>query len=323
MRYLLSLLLLIAIQSSVEAKLYKWVDENGNVQYSDKMPPNYVDQSHAELDQRGLPIKQVERAMTPEEVAEKKRIEELRRETQKRLREQKAKDRVLLKTFQSEDDIILARDGKLNLYDTHIRIAYKNIEQLKARLAIKKKKAANLERQGKKIPNKLQRSIDNIRQQIKDNYASILRQGENKKQVREKYGADLARFRELKKLTESKSMQTSNKEQYNAIVKTAVLCTEGIDCDAVWMRAKKYAKENATTPVYVDSSKIFITKPPKTNDDVSVTVSRLRPKKDQPEIIFLDIQCKKSTIAEPWCKTQQAQQMREQFRAVVLDQQQP
>ncbi|WP_419628666.1 hypothetical protein, partial [Thiolapillus sp.] len=37
----------------------------------------------------------------------------------------------------------------------------------------------------------------------------------------------------------------------------------------------------ATTRVYVDSDTIFITQPPKTNEDLSITASRLRPQKDQ------------------------------------------
>ena len=319
MRYLLILLLAVMILgTAAQAKLYRWVDEEGNVQYSDKMPPDYIEKPHAELDQRGIAVKQVERAKTPEEIAEEQRLEELRRETQRRLAEQKAKDAVLLKTFQSEDDIILARDGKLALYDTHIRLAYKNIERLKIRLAQQKKKAADLERKGQVIPAKMEKAINNIRQQIKHNYAQILREGENKEKVRQQYNQDLERFRKLKQLEQTKSIESENKQKFNALVRTAIACTDDVDCDAVWKKAKEYARKNATTPVYVDSDQIFITQPPKKPSDLSVTVSRLRAKKDQPEIVFLDVQCKSRTIKEPWCKTPKAQQMREQFRSVVM-----
>ncbi len=134
MRIHVFLVLLIAISQPVIAKLYKWVDEDGNVQYSDKLPPAAVRKPHENLDSSGLVINKTGRAKTPEEIAEEERVRKLRKETQRQIDEQKARDRVLLNTYRSEDDIILARDGKLATINSQIRITYTNITRLKERL---------------------------------------------------------------------------------------------------------------------------------------------------------------------------------------------
>jgi len=321
MRVLFLGILLAGISLSTEAKLYKWVDENGNVQYSDKIPPTAVKKSHERLDKRGLVIEKKERAKTPEEIAEEQRVRKLQEETRRRLEEQRARDRVLLSTYRSEDDIILARDGKLATYDAQIRITYNNIARLKDRLSYQKKRAASLERQGKPIPRQLQTGIENTRREINENYASILRQENGKKRIRAKYALDLKRFRELSRLKEEnqpKAAADKSSARDEAIVKTVLHCNTKAECDRLWEKAKKFAKKHATTPVYVDADHIFITQPPRDNKDLSLTVSRLKTKGANAEIIFLDIQCKKEVATDTWCTRKDALRLRESFRPSIL-----
>ncbi|WP_456413238.1 DUF4124 domain-containing protein [Thiolapillus sp.] len=321
MRISFFLALLIVISHSANAKLYKWVDEEGNVQYSDKLPPAAVKKPHEKLDRHGLVIDRKGRAKTPEEIAEEERVKRLREETQRQIAEQQAKDRVLLNSYRSDDDIILARDGKLATIDSQIRITYTNITRLKERLSGYKQKAANLERLGKAISAQLQTSIDNTRKEINDSYASILRQEKDKDTIRSKYAQDLERFRTLSKLKADNRAQIlaeTERKNDDAIVKTVVHCQDLTHCNNLWNKAKTYAKKYATTPVYVDSDKIFITQPPRKNEDLSITVSRLRPRKDQAELIFLDIQCKKEVATDTWCKRPEAIKIRENFRTAIL-----
>ncbi len=321
MRVLFLAILLAAISLSAHAKLYKWVDENGHVQYSDKIPPTAVKKSHEELDKRGLVIEKKDRAKTPEEIAEEQRVRKLQEETRRRLEEQRARDRVLLSTYRNEDEIILARDGKLATYDAQIRITYNNIARLKDRLSSHKKRAASLERQGKPIPQQLKKGIENTRKEINENYASILRQENGKKQIRAKYALDLKRFRELRKLKEENQPKaTAKKSNANdeAIVKTVLHCDTTAQCDRLWAKAKEFAKKHATTPVYVDADHIFITQPPRDDKDLSLTVSRLKTEDSDAEIIFLDIQCKKKVATDTWCTRKDALRLRESFRPSIL-----
>ena len=49
--------------------LYKWVDENGNVRYSDKIPANQAKQGHSQLNSQGVVINTQEKAKTEAELA--------------------------------------------------------------------------------------------------------------------------------------------------------------------------------------------------------------------------------------------------------------
>lgn len=321
MRIYLFLIFFVVFSQPSLAKLYKWVDEQGNVQYSDKIPPSAVSKSHQKLDSRGLVIEKQERAKTPEEIAEEERIRKLQEETKRQMAEQEAKDRVLLNTYRSEDDIILARDGKLATIDSQIRITYTNITRLKERLSNHKRKAAIRERQGKSIPPQLLTGIENTRREINDSYSSILRQEKDKDTIRSKYAHDLARFRSLSKLQENnraEALAESKQKKDDTIVKTVVRCKNKDQCDQLWKKAKAYAKKYATTSVYVDSDKIFITQPPRSDDDLSITASRLRPQQEKTELIFLDIQCIKEIATDTWCKRPDAMKIRENFRPTLL-----
>ncbi len=320
MRTLVFLLLSLALTQSALARLYRWVDENGKVHYSDRLPPTAVKNPHAQLNNNGLVVEKQGRAKTPEEIAREEELERLREEQKRQLEEQKARDKVLLNTFRSEDDIIMARDGKLATYDAQIRIAYTNIERLKAWLETQKKKAAALERKGRKVPQKLLREIENTRNQIKANYESILRQERAKDVLRKKYAADLKRFRELKALKTANLKQDREQLQgaRDNIVETVIVCDGSVDCERAWQRARDYARKQATTRTYVDTKRMFMTQPPRKQGDISITVSRLQPIKDRPEIIFLDVSCKKRALNETWCETDKAKEIRTNFRAAVL-----
>ena len=74
------------------------------------------------------------RPKTAEEIAQEKELARLRAEQKRLIEEQRAKDRVLLRTFRSSDDILMTRDGKLTAIDTSIQITRSNIKRLKFKL---------------------------------------------------------------------------------------------------------------------------------------------------------------------------------------------
>jgi hypothetical protein len=49
--------------------LYKWIDENGEVRYSDRMPANQVKREHQTLNSQGVVITTKSAAKTEEEIA--------------------------------------------------------------------------------------------------------------------------------------------------------------------------------------------------------------------------------------------------------------
>ena len=65
----ISLLLYMSSPTVFAATLYKWVDDDGKVRYSDRMPPTQVKKKHQTLNKQGIIVETKEAAKTDEELA--------------------------------------------------------------------------------------------------------------------------------------------------------------------------------------------------------------------------------------------------------------
>jgi len=305
------------LASPAIAKLYRWVDADGKTHYTDKLPPSQADKARTELNQRGIQVKKVDRAKTPEELAQEKELKRLRRERKKIIDKQKAEDRVLLRTFRSEDDIIMAQDGKLASIDVMIQIAISNIKQVKSQLVNMQNRAASQERRGRKPSTKLLQEIASSRQHLKDSYATIINREKSKEKIRHKAQLDLKRFLELKKLRSDQTpdrMQKSVASQLDYVV----VCTDSKTCNAYWEKAVNYALKNATTKIKIMGDSVILTAPPNNDNDISITLSRIVRKKAKGEHLFFDLQCKPSTLGKKFCDSDKVASIRSGFRKLLL-----
>jgi hypothetical protein len=300
------------------AKLYKWVDEKGKTHYTDKLPPEQAQKSRSELNTKGVEINRVDRAKTPEEVAREKELERLRKERERLIEKQKAEDRVLLRTFRSEDDIIMAMEGKLTAIDVMIGITKSNINQAKLQLANMQSSAANQERMGRKPSEKLLQDIANTRKQLKNNYASIINREKDKEALKQKTEADLKRFRELQQLKTKRPSEIKRKVRASQL-DHVVPCSTTAACDAYWEKGKKYALKHATTKLELTSDSVIMTAAPKQDNGISITLSRISTDGDTNEHIFFDLQCKDSKKGKDFCKGEKVQKIKNGFKSYVLD----
>jgi len=203
-RFVLPAMLLVAVSFSINtayaAKLYKWVDENGQVHFSDKIPPQEIKRQHSEVDKHGLETKTVEAAKTPGEIAEERRQLAIKAEQDRIAKEQAERDRILLDTFSNEDEIINARDRQLATMEASNQITAGSIDSLTLKLQEQTKNAADYERQAQEVPKNILKDIDDIKLQIEQHRASIKAKEQEQVKLREKYQAYIDRFRELKGL---------------------------------------------------------------------------------------------------------------------------
>jgi predicted Zn-dependent peptidase len=111
--------------------LYKWVDENGQIRYSDRLPVNQVKKKHQQLNSQGVVLSTKEAAKSDEELAaeaEARRKQEEQAAKEAELKEaQYKKDQVLLLTFSSEEELGLARDDRLDVLESVIKLINKSI----------------------------------------------------------------------------------------------------------------------------------------------------------------------------------------------------
>ncbi len=176
------------------AGMYRWVDSNGRVHYSDTLPPTYQKSGAAEMNKQGLVIKRTQ--SEAERRAEAERQEEEKRVEQER-QQQAQLDRALTQTYTSEAEIDLARDRALEHHKLAIKGTEIRAKMVADNLAELKERASRMVRAGRPVPPNLQEQLDQTNKESLDLRRSLLNHEEALLKVREKYEIDKLRFREL------------------------------------------------------------------------------------------------------------------------------
>jgi len=309
--------LLVLMSSADAGRLYRWVDDQGHVHYGDKIPPEYVKREHVQLDKHGVAIKRVDAAKTPAQIEREAELARLRAEKQRLIEEQQAADRVLLRTFRNEDDIIMARDGKIAAIDVIIQVTLSNIRRFKAKLADMQQKAANLERAGERPSPRFVKEIETNRRNLSHAYSTILQKEKEKAQIRAEFAQDLKRFRELKHLRAENETPQAEKKSRRTLLDNVFPCSDDNHCREVWVRAEAFVRRYATTPLRIKSDYILMTAAPRKDDDFSITVVRLRPTESEPARLFMDLQCRRTPLGRALCKSEKAERIHRAFRRAM------
>lgn len=197
LRYLALVTAIVTATPATAERTFRWVDEEGNVHYGDRVPPRYSIHERRLLNEQGRTVKIYEAPKTPEQKAEEKRLADIEAE-KKRQREAQARyDRTLMATYASEKDIAVARDDKIDSIGALIKLTESRIGSLEARLVELTADAAEFERSGKPLPGALQRQIKGTREQITQNQEFIAAKNMEKRSIHGQFDAYIRRFREL------------------------------------------------------------------------------------------------------------------------------
>lgn len=197
MRKLAILIVLATLPAVSEAKLYKWVDAQGNVHYSDTMPDTQsASKGTSVLNQRAIVVKQAE---TPEQREAKLLAEKKARENELIRLEQARRDKALVETFANTKEIDRLRDRNLEQVDAGINTNGARRAAAEKRLAALVKQQKQFTGANKTPPKDLLADISNTHselQQIDRETAArrqeraqlILRAEEDKKRLLELRG---------------------------------------------------------------------------------------------------------------------------------------
>ncbi len=197
-RNALLLVVLCSVGTAAQAKIKCWKNNEGVRECGNSVPPEFAQQGHEKISAGGVKLDSKGRAKSLEELeAERAAAKELAA-AEKREHEQAAKDRVLLDTFSSDDDMILARDGQITHLESQIKLTESHTDKLNHSLELLIQEAADHERRGNEPPEKLLGDIKSLRQQISDNQVFVETKNKERGELINKFDADIARFRELK-----------------------------------------------------------------------------------------------------------------------------
>jgi hypothetical protein len=299
-------------------KLYKWMDDEGRVHYSDRLPPADTFRPHEHIDERGIVVDKVGAAKTPEQIRQEEEVERLRKERQRLIAEQRAADRVLLRTFRAEDDILMTRDGQLQAIDSYIQITEANIKRLKLKLEEMQREAAARELSGMRISKKFEQEITAKNKALEESYESIVNREHDKDRIRKMFAQDLQRFRELKQLEESNDPMQEAEESFIEALKNVYICSDSA-CEAPWRRAKAYMRKHTTTPIKMDAENILMSGAAHEDKALSITLSRIHDSKRDQTLIFMDLQCEDSPQGLEHCASDTVEAVRQGFQAAIAE----
>jgi len=185
------------------AGLSKWVDEKGQTHYGDRVPSKYLSKEHSLLNEQGVTLRTSKALKTEEELTDEKKKKKLEAaENTKRLIESRKKalrDRVLLDTFTTENDLTLARDARLDAIDSQISLAQTLIKNDKIKLSNVKSRIESIKKSGRDAPDNLHKEVISVGRQLENNYSFIEDKTNERIEILKAFKEDVIRFRQLKK----------------------------------------------------------------------------------------------------------------------------
>ena len=179
-------------------KMYKWVDENGKVSYSDTVQPEQIKKAHEELNEQGVVVEKVGNARTEEEYYQDK-LREIQKkkelEKQKRLEEKRQN---IIKAYTNEQEIIRLKDERLASLKRNIELAEQSLTFQRASQEELMSRAADSERNGQEVSKALKSRIEIIKDKINYQLKFIEVKKEEIDRVQQRFKKDLKTYREAK-----------------------------------------------------------------------------------------------------------------------------
>ena len=195
-------LLLGMTQASAQQTLYRWVDDEGVVHYSDHVPQGDSRRDHEILNGQGVAVRHVEGAATEEELAERTRLATLQEAETEAALMQARNDQVLLDTYLSIQEIEGLRDRRLELLGAQLNATELYLESLVKRLSELQLTANNFkpyseDPDARPVPQFLELDMTRTAESIELYEETLIRTRDRQDTLTESFAIDIQRFQEL------------------------------------------------------------------------------------------------------------------------------
>jgi len=204
MKKILAISIALVIAGTAQAGLYRWVDENGKVHFSDKVPAAASKKSHTKLNKSGDITGQIDPEAKQRKLdliearkKEKEQLAEIRRIKAEAQAEIQKRDDNLLSTYENEEELVQFFMTKIKMVEGNSKILEAQNQVLNKKIVKLETKASNTEHDptlksiAKKIVN-INNTLDQYEKALEENDKQLL-------QLTKNYKTDLARYKELTK----------------------------------------------------------------------------------------------------------------------------
>ena len=176
--------------------VYKWVDEHGVIHYGDHIPPEYAAQEQQVINGQGVEISRLEAQKTPEQLAaeDQKKIE---------AKQGRDRDRNLLNTYASVQEIERLRDQRMTLVSDQIKVASQFLEVSRGKL--KKLRDSSMhykpysaDPKAPAMPDQIAEDLVRMGNDMRTQEQNLREKRSEETTMNKQFESDIARFKELK-----------------------------------------------------------------------------------------------------------------------------
>lgn len=183
-------------------KAYRWVDDNGVYHYGDRVPPEFAASELTVLNSQGVEVARVDGKKTAEELAEDARLRAIRTEQIRKRDEALLRDRVLLSTYLSVEEIEALRDRRIELVAGQMRVIQIYLDNLREKLLKLEREAQRFSpysanENAPPIDEKLARELSDTLDSIMLYERNMAKSRDEQSALIAKFDADISRFEQL------------------------------------------------------------------------------------------------------------------------------
>lgn len=310
---------LLTFTAPVLAEMYRWVDDQGKVHYSDVVEDKALRYQRDVLSSGNRVKETIQAAKTREELQAEIYRNQLRQEQEKIIQKQKDDDQVLIQTFTGQRDVNSILNARLKEVNELRSTAERDRETLKHLELNLYRDAAKEEKSGQKRSKALNDSILDVEQKLAKNLQEIEGIAKKSENIRNKFNDDVERYNSLT-AANFDSQQTPIKINTHVIEDERIAelvgyssCSSPANCDKAWQLAEQFIKTNSTLPIHFKNDSIIMTEDAPNNDVYGLSVSKMATENGQSHI-FLDAHCYQTSKGKELCSSQKINSLRTQFR---------
>ncbi len=176
--------------------LYKWVDDQGVTHFGDRIPPEYAAQEQHIINSQGIEINHLDAQKSAEQMAAE---EQKKLDAEQRL----SRDKNLLNTYVSVQEIERLRDQRLNLVADQIKVTNQFLDTLNGRM--KKLRVNSMhfkpysgDAKAPPMPDQVAEDLVRLATDINTQEQNLRQKRGEETTMKQQFESDIDRFKELK-----------------------------------------------------------------------------------------------------------------------------
>jgi hypothetical protein len=176
--------------------LYKWVDDQGVTHYGDRIPPEYAAQEQHLINSQGIEINHLDAQKSADQIAAE---EQRKLDAEQRL----SRDKNLLSTYVSVQEIERLRDQRLSLVADQIKVTNQFLDALNGRM--KKLRVSsmhfrpyNSDVKAPPMPDQVAEDLVRLAIDINTQEQNLRQKRGEETTMKAQFESDIDRFKELK-----------------------------------------------------------------------------------------------------------------------------